>query len=98
MFAKFIQTVKLKYKNEEKLIKAGTVMDLPKSIIEILSNKNKIIKLHPEINENCVKPFICELIENDECVFIKLNIKTACLGPYHVTEDGEIISYLKENQ
>lgn len=96
MLIEFIKPVKIKIQNKEKFIKAGSVLDLTEKVIEILEKRNSIIKLHPEITENCLKPFKCELIENGICIFIKSNMKYACLGPYRVTEDGGITSYLSE--
>lgn len=98
MLVKFISPVKLKFSGEEKFIKAGSIKELPEKVVEVLEKKNKIVRLHPEINKNCLNPFPCELIENGTCIFIKSDMKYACLGPYRVTEDGGIISYLGQSQ
>lgn len=94
MLVKFIKSVKLKFKKEEKFIKAGTVLDLPDIIVDTLANKNKVIKFNPEINENCLQPFMCEFIrENGSCELIELGLKKHCCGPYKVSNEG-IFSYL----
>ncbi|MEM1973706.1 MAG: hypothetical protein QXN68_02830 [Thermoplasmata archaeon] len=93
MLVKVLQPIKLKKSNEKKFIKTGSIMDLPEEIIKILLDRGKVVKLHPEIERDCMQPFPCELIEDGGvCSFIKTKMKRHCLGPYRVTKKG-IFSY-----
>ncbi len=94
MLVKFTKTVKLKFKNEEKIIKTNSILDMPPKTAKFLAEQNKVIILHPDINENCLQPFLCDWIEADGvCGLIKNGLKQHCLGPYKITPEG-ILSYL----
>lgn len=93
MLVKFLQSIRLKNSDSERFIKAGSVVDLPEKVVEILVNKNKAVQLHPEIDKKCVQPFPCEWIDGEGiCALLRAGLKRHCLGPYRVTREG-IFSY-----
>ena len=95
---KFLKTVKLKIKGEDRLFLKNQVKTFSQPLAEYLAQKGYAQIFHEEVTEKCFSPFPCEIIDEDgdgSCMFIKRQLKKACLGPYKLFEDGGIQSYLQ---
>ncbi len=93
-FVKFTKNVKLKINGEAKFFPIDSIIKLEEKTANLLKEKNVIIVLDEKIDENCLQPFKCELIKNASCLFIEKGMKQYCAGPYKVSKEGEIKSYL----
>ncbi len=81
-------------KGYKRFFKPGDVLKVKKQAVDIFLSKKCAVVLHEEIKDTCISPFVCELIRDRSCVFIDSSMKWACCGPYKITPDGGIISYL----